>query len=297
MSTNDYERFIECLETGLHTTNGSLSNSCEPGCGVQLTYGIMGEGTPVVILNGMGGNFHINYKMFLGLSESHRVIGHNYRGESGDGSDAGKSTYEDLVRDVESLLEHLSVDTFHLVGWSFGGSVAQLLLPRHRERILSLTLISAFARRPLQWYERWLTKLVLKTGIPFQRVPGRKFISRFSHCKALNACDPSLVCFACRNASQTSCRALARRALLMDGFDRREELLDIDCPVLLIRGDQDTLVPAACFDELKVGIPHGRAEVFTNTGHFAPLSRGEEVKTLMLDFLGKAEAAQQIAGV
>ncbi|MDA0841548.1 MAG: alpha/beta hydrolase [Planctomycetota bacterium] len=279
MSAKDYEQFKEGLQIGHFTSNG-----------VRLTYGQMGQGSPVVLLNGMGGNFHINYKMFLGLAESFRVTGLNYRGESGDGSDPGEVTYEDLVSDVENLLKHLSVESFHLIGFSFGGSVAQHLLPRHSEKVLSVTLISSFARRPLKWYERLLARLVLKTGIPFQRVPGRKFISRFSHCKALNAADPSLVCFACENASQTPSRALAKRALLLDSFDNRKRLKDIECPVLLIRGARDTLVPVAYFEELQEGFPHGRTEVFAETGHFPPLSRGEEMKALLLDFLSKADS-------
>lgn len=50
-------------------------------------------------------------------------------------------TLEDMADDVAALLEHLGVDTAHIVGGSMGGMIAQVFAARYRDRTKSLGVI------------------------------------------------------------------------------------------------------------------------------------------------------------
>jgi len=69
-----------------------------------------------------------------------------------DNRDTGRSTTwpagdpgysgDDLVADAVAILDALSIDAAHIAGLSMGGALAQLLGLEHRDRVLSLTLMS-----------------------------------------------------------------------------------------------------------------------------------------------------------
>src|SRR6478735_6774245 len=60
------------------------------------------------------------------------------QGEPGYGAD-------DLIADVVGILDELELLRAHIVGISTGGAIAQLVALTHRDRVLSLTLISTSA--------------------------------------------------------------------------------------------------------------------------------------------------------
>lgn len=84
-----------------------------------------------------------------------------------DNRDAGRSwqapegttyTPRDMARDVLDLADGLQLGRFHLVGMSLGGAVAQEVALHSPERLLSLQLVTTWARSTARWgarYRRW----------------------------------------------------------------------------------------------------------------------------------------------
>jgi pimeloyl-ACP methyl ester carboxylesterase len=58
-------------------------------------------------------------------------------------------TLEDLADDAAALLDHLEVDTAHIVGASMGGMVAQVFAARHEVRAKTLAIIFSSNNQPL----------------------------------------------------------------------------------------------------------------------------------------------------
>jgi proline iminopeptidase len=104
------------------------------------------DGVPVVYLHGgPGAGCADSYRQFFD-PDYYRIILFDQRG-------AGRSTphccltdntTEALVRDIEQLREHLSIDKWHVFGGSWGATLALSYAAEHPGRILSMVLRGIF---------------------------------------------------------------------------------------------------------------------------------------------------------
>ncbi len=58
-------------------------------------------------------------------------------------------TLEDLADDAAALLDHLKIDTAHVVGASMGGMIAQVFAARHQARTKTLAIIFSSNNQPM----------------------------------------------------------------------------------------------------------------------------------------------------
>ena len=80
------------------------------------------------------------------------------------------------------------------------------------------------------------------------------------------------------------------------GYSFRERLPEIEVPVLIVWGRNDTLIPVADAYEFERLIgANARAEIFEDTGHLAMLERPTRFNTLLENFIAGAPAPE--AGV
>lgn len=104
------------------------------------------DGVPVVYLHGgPGGGCADAYRQFFD-PDFYRIILFDQRG-------AGRSTphcclidntTEALVRDIEQLREHLSIEQWHVFGGSWGSTLALSYAAEHPDKILSMVLRGIF---------------------------------------------------------------------------------------------------------------------------------------------------------
>jgi pimeloyl-ACP methyl ester carboxylesterase len=121
--------------SGIHTLQGA---------GVRLWYEIFGpEDKPVVVLL-HGGAANSNYfgHLVRDLMRDYRVFTLDSRGQGHSVHDLSIITYEQMARDVISLLDYHKVKEFAVVGWSDGANTGFYLALQHPERV---TALAAFA--------------------------------------------------------------------------------------------------------------------------------------------------------
>lgn len=112
--------------------------------GIQLYYEVHGGGgTPVVLLHGGYDDSDLWSVTTWLLSPEYTVIEVDSRGHGRSTDGDGPITYELMVDDTLSLLDHLNIDNAHFVGWSDGGVIASHIASRHPERVNQLILFGA----------------------------------------------------------------------------------------------------------------------------------------------------------
>ncbi|MDR0334568.1 MAG: alpha/beta hydrolase [Methanomassiliicoccaceae archaeon] len=114
--------------------------------GQKINYEVKGEGIPVVLVPGMGTDTTF-WDVLIPLLPGYKTVTIDNRG-AGKTKHNGKITMTGMADDVAALLDHLSIFRAHMVGWSMGGCIVTEFSIKHPERVLSLTLISPYMRRP-----------------------------------------------------------------------------------------------------------------------------------------------------
>lgn len=114
--------------------------------GELLSYEITGDGTPVVLTHGLGGNHGSWWRQVLPFAAAgHAVVTWDQRGFGNSTRVSGPFGPRPAVDDLEALLDHLGLGPVDLVGQSMGGWVAMGLALRRPELLRSLVITDTLA--------------------------------------------------------------------------------------------------------------------------------------------------------
>ena len=103
------------------------------------------DGEPVVFVHGNVSSSVFWEETMLALPAQYRAIAYDMRG-FGDSEtapvDATRGGMQDFADDLHALVELLGLGSFHLVGWSTGGSVGMQYIMDHPNQVRSFTMVS-----------------------------------------------------------------------------------------------------------------------------------------------------------
>lgn len=197
----------------------------------------------IVLLHGWTATADLNfYTCYAPLAERYRVVAFDHRGH-GRGIRTRKAfTLEDCADDAVAVADVLGVDTFIPFGYSMGGTVAQLLWQRHRDRVDGLILGSTapyFAgRRPERLSFVGLTGLAaLARYTPTQ---ARGWITDQVYLQRKNQ---ALGPWAADQIGRHDWRMILEAGKAIGGFSSSEWVHEIDVPTSVIVTTDDAVVP------------------------------------------------------
>lgn len=229
----------------------------------------------LLLLHGGPGYDHSGFRPFFSrFADIAQVVYYDHRGHGrSDARPAAEWTLDTLADDIVRLCDRLGIVKPIVLGQSFGGFVVQRYLARHAAHpgkvILSSTShhyalerkVAGFARRGGPEAERaardfWTTPTA-ETWAVYDRV-----------CRKLYNTTPQ--------DPEASRRIQFRPEILFASaggeqrtMNLRPGLSDVQCPVLLMAGDDDPVTPMADAEEIAAAIAPRwlRFERFANVGH------------------------------
>ena len=93
--------------------------------GVELYWELTGEvGDPLVLVHGSWADHNSWDRIVPALARSFRVLTYDRRGHSRSARPAAQGSVREDVSDLRALIEHLDLAPAHILGNSFGGSIA-----------------------------------------------------------------------------------------------------------------------------------------------------------------------------
>src|SRR5258705_1146151 len=110
---------------------------------VHIHWGDAGIGRPTVLLHGVCDSQRTWRKVVPALARSRRLLMPDLPGHGLSDRPDGPFTVEWYAEMVGAGIDALGLETFDLVGHSFGGGVAQMLLLTHGRRINRLALVAS----------------------------------------------------------------------------------------------------------------------------------------------------------
>jgi pimeloyl-ACP methyl ester carboxylesterase len=110
--------------------------------GVPIRYLDLGSGEPVLLIHGFGGRLELweATGVIAGLTAAgFRIVAYDARGHGGSGKPHDPQRYgQEDVEDAIRLLDHLSIQRAHVVGYSRGSNISSKLLAQHPNRVRSV---------------------------------------------------------------------------------------------------------------------------------------------------------------
>jgi 3-oxoadipate enol-lactonase len=212
--------------------------------GIRMNYRVSGSGVPLVLLTGFGGTAGYWDSVVPELEGRFTVITLDNRG-SGETESKGPFTVEDMAEDVSELLDSLSLDGAHVLGWSMGSQIAQALAINHPDKVYTLALVSSYLKRPDR--SSYLIGGMLeavKHGMPmrFFKIPMKAMGHTERYFEGRKFTD--------ERDSSHSVDGLARQIAAVDAYSTEDSAHMIMCPTLSIHGSEDIMVPQEFGDAL-----------------------------------------------
>lgn len=281
--------------------------------GCRLNYTQMGNGPDTVLIHGLAANLAFwNLPLLRRLAARRRVTVFDLRGHGySDLSPSGYSSAQ-MAADLLGLLDHLAIDRAHLVGHSFGGTVALQATIDAPGRIASLTLADVRVAalqptlRPADFphWDKWWSAF-RNAGIVLGEDQSLDFTllellaaPRWRSVRRQLADGSRFVPFEGWTASQRGAdrwlRLLATTTARADFQSDRGPTIDVlsrvEHPTLAIYGQYSHCLPSA--EGLRQHLRRCRMVLSPASGHFHPAVRPEFFADQVLAFTDEVESSQ-----
>ncbi len=267
-----------------------------PANGIELAYQEMGEadGEPLLLVMGLATQMLAWDEGFCGL-----LVDRGFRVVRFDNRDIGCSTkiesagvpsridlmsgrratapylLRDMAADTIGLIDHLGIDSAHVVGASMGGMIAQTLAIEHPARVRSMVSIMSTTGSRWTGLPSWKAMGVLLGRPPKGREAAvERAINTFSviGSPGYPLDEERLRSVAGRSYDRGHSAAGVLRQLhaITASGDRTRALRNVEIPTAVIHGNRDPLVRPAGGRATARAIPGARLKMIDGMGHDLP---------------------------
>ena len=275
-----------------HTVGRAFSN------GVGLFYETMGDGPPLLLVNGLGISALGWEPEFLkSLAESYRVLTFDSRGTGrSDKPDCGYAIPE-MVDDCLEVLDAEKIEWAHFLGASMGGRIVLHLAVTHPAKVKSQVICCSNCgqREKISLRGGTLNSQTLRAF--FRRRTASRIDSgslEFFFTKDFIEKNRERLEAHWRRVSEYPTPKEISEKQLEATLTHRicKRLGEITAPTLVLGGDSDRLNPVERLEELSAKIPKAQIHIYSGLGHGFMFEAREDVTHRILQFLdGIADSA------
>ena len=256
---------------------------------INIYYEIHGEGPPLVLIMGLGGDLTRWYRILPILSREFRVITFDNRGAGRSDKPDIPYTMEMMADDIAGLLDVTGIEAAHVFGVSMGGMIAQHFGLRHPQRATSLILGctrcgGAHSIADDAGASRLLNPERLRTMSAEERA--RELLPALWSQEFIDN-NPDIVeeHIAITSKYPIDEASYTRQMQAANDHDTYERLPEINRPTLVITGEDDRLIPAENSRILASRIPGAELVILEGAGHGFHSQKNEETCKIITDFM------------
>lgn len=202
---------------------------------------------------------------------------------------------QDMASDGVAVLDHLDIESAHILGMSIGGMISQVLVAQHPERVKSFTMISSTAStpNPFNGPKFKVTQQLLKRSAAKDDIEGRinQSIKLF---ELIGTPGKDYDTPQFRQKMRVYIKRggddggfLRQMAAIIGSKNRKELLKSINTKTLIIHGDIDPLIKVKNAYSAHKLIQSSYLEVVEDMGHLLDEESYAKFQNQFIEFLGK----------
>ena len=256
--------------------------------GQRLYYEVHGEGDPLVMVMGLGGDLLAWARQIPEFAKTYKVIAVENR-------DVGRSSYADgpydiadMADDTLAVVDELGVGDFHLLGVSMGGAISQQVALKVPERVRTLTLCVTWpgSGRYSQAHSRLLAdqyrRMSHEEQVEFLMLQGmtEKFYENADTVAWLKRMILS-------NPNPQDTEGFVRQLEACGRHDVRDRLGELSMPAHVIGAEHDVMVPPWKSAELAELIPGAKLTMLEGAAHLVNIEDADRFNASVLAFLAE----------
>jgi pimeloyl-ACP methyl ester carboxylesterase len=236
-----------------------------------ISYYDCGQGSPLVLIHGMFGDYLDWEPVLEPLSRTHRVIALDLPGFGDSSKPRREYSGEFFGETLREFFRQLDISRPIVAGNSFGGQIAMLYTLAHPEDVSKLLLVNSggfrqYSKEEVSQTESRFTEQILAALTPqinaflFGGVFTKQSETSVRYLEKQNAKlrRPDYPAYAYAIASSI------RLSLATYLIDRLPEIL---CPALIVWGENDQVLPVEQAKLALTTLPHGELKTLPNCGH------------------------------
>jgi pimeloyl-ACP methyl ester carboxylesterase len=253
---------------------------------ITTYYEEAGSGEPLILICGISADLQGWRLQIPELSKRFRVVCYDNRGAGRTSAPDETYSITGMAADLAALMDHLRIDSAHILGYSMGGLIAQAFTLAHPHRVRKLVLLSTtlrpdgFVRLAIR---NWMN--VRRSAMPFEQIV--RFTSRWLYSPALYDNEPlyeKIIQMMATNPYAQKAHAFLRQAEAVLAYDLGDAAKRISVPTLVLVGSHDNLIPPSHSEVLARTIPGATLKVMS--GAHAPFGEfPNDCNRAILDFL------------
>lgn len=224
--------------------------------GIKMYYEIYGTGQPLLMIHNNGGSIASFKYQIPYFAKRYKVIAVDSRAQ-GKSVDAGDTlNYQMMTEDFNALLDALKIDSAYVIGWSDGGINGLLLAINHPEKVKKLAVSGANLTPDASVFNPAAAQMLSEYAAQLRLA--KQDATTKNTLKLLKMMD------------------VEPNILLTD-------LQKIQCPVLVMGGDNDGIKPAHTL-QIFENIPQAYLWIFPAAGHGTLQRYSNEFNTKVNEF-------------
>jgi pimeloyl-ACP methyl ester carboxylesterase len=251
--------------------------------GLRIAFQREGQGPPLLFLHGFFGDHRVWRRQFE-LADEYTVVAWDAPGCGGSSTPPPTFGMPEYADALARFVEVLGLERPHVVGNSFGGTLALQLAFRHASIPRSVVAAGAYAG----WSGSFPPDVVaqrLSQSLPDLELPAEDVVAKWTPGFVTTSAPASVLAELEAIISDFDPDGMRVMIRALAEADLREALPHIAVPTLLIWGDQDVRSPLSVADDLRTRIPGSRLVVIPGAGHLSHVEAPERFNAEVRGFL------------
>ena len=250
---------------------------------IETYYEVNGNGTPLVLIHGIGACHKLWQLQIRPMSQRFKVITYDVRGHGDSSGSNEKYSIKLFASDLKALLDNLGIAKTHICGLSMGGLIAQQFVLDYPHMFDRLILAGTFCHADLGGKILiTLAKALNRVVLTFISMETNAVIAAKGLFKKEN--QQELRDFFIKGVCKITKKEYFKVVNATYAFDSLKQLKEIKSPTLILNAEGEKIERRQA-DIIHREIKDSRKELILDTFHASNLEKPEKFNKLVLDFL------------